>query len=169
MIALKQAKEQADESLRLVQESIQSNILQTERTIAPISATRRLSRLNTARVVKARRDSKLRWSPLLEQEWFSLTRAHSNKMLTLKTGKGPAYRRNLRTQNYHTAFAMDWLKKYDRREMETGDNLRAEDQEGVFHSEVASSSHYNSVDDVYDYKNLCNVDNNLAGTRVGIG
>jgi len=45
---------------------------------------------------------------------------------------------------------MDWLKEYDRRTMETGNNLRAEDQEGVSHSEVASSSNYNSVDDVYD-------------------
>jgi len=45
-------------------------------------------------------------------------------MLTLKTGKGPAYRRNLRTQNYHTAFAMDWLQEYDARNKAESGNQR---------------------------------------------
>jgi len=92
-------------------------------------------------------------------------------MLTLKTGKGPAYRRNLRTQNYHTAFAMDWLQEYDRRDKEARGNLRAEEQEGAFSSELTSSSNHSSIDDVCDCNstnNLC-YDNNLTGTRVGIG
>jgi len=74
--------EQAAKSLRIARESIQSDTLQTERKTAPINAIRRLIRLITARVVKARRDSKLHWSPSLEQEWFSLTRAHSKNMPT---------------------------------------------------------------------------------------
>jgi len=37
-------------------------------------------------------------------------------MMTLKTRKGPTHRRNLRTQNYRTAFSMDWLQEYDRRD-----------------------------------------------------
>jgi len=116
--------------LRLDRESIQSDKLQTERSTAPINATRRLCRLNTARrVVKARRDCKHHWSPSLEQESFSLTRAHSNKMLTLKIGKGPAYRRNLRTQNYHTAFAMDWLQEYKARNKAESGNQRAMTEE----------------------------------------
>jgi len=171
-IAFRQAKEKAAESLRIVRESIQSDTLQTERYTAPINATRRLRRLNTARVVKARRDSKLHWSPSLEQEWFSLSRAHSNKMLTLKTGKGPAHRRNLRTQNYHTAFSMDWLKEYDRRDKEESDNLvRAEEQEGALYSELPSSNNFNSIDDVCDCNSMNNLcyDNKLTGTRVGIG
>jgi exonuclease III len=170
-IAFQQAKEQADLSLRIARESIQSDTLQTERSTAPINATRRLSRLNTARVIKARRDSKLHWTPSLEQEWFSLTRTHSNKMLTLKTGKGPAYRRNLRTQNYHTAFAMDWLQEYDRRVTEDSDNLSAEAQGGASYLELASSRNNSSIDDVCDcnpMNNLC-YNNNVAGTRVGIG
>ena len=57
-IAFQQAKEQADLSLRIARESIQSDTLQTERSTAPINATRRLRRLNTARVVKTRRDIK---------------------------------------------------------------------------------------------------------------
>jgi len=44
-------------------------------------------------------------------------------MLTLKTWKGPAYRRNLRTQNYHMAFAMNWLQEYDRKVKEESGNL----------------------------------------------
>ena len=171
-IAFKQAKEQAAESLRIARESIQSDTLQTERTTAPINATRRLSRLNTARVVKARRDTKLRWSLSLEQEWFSLTRAHSNKMLTLKTGKGPAHRRNLRTLNYHTAYDMDWLKEYDRRNMEASDHLNAAENEEAFPSKLASSSNYNSIDDVCDctsMNNLCYDNNDSASTRIGIG
>jgi len=124
-IAFKQAKEQAAESIRFDRGSLRSDILQTERTNAPINATRRLRRLNTTRVVKARRDTKLRWTMSLEQEWFSLTRAHSNEMLTLKTGKGPAHRRNLRTSTYHTAYDMDWLKEYDRRNLDASDHLTA--------------------------------------------
>ena len=67
-IAFKQAKEQAAESLRIARESILSDSLRTERTTAPINAIRRLSRLNTARVIKARRDTKLRWTMSHEQE-----------------------------------------------------------------------------------------------------
>ena len=172
-IAFQQAKEQADISLRIARESIQSDTLQTERSTAPINATRRLSRLNTARVIKARRDSTLHWTPSLEQEWFSLTRTHSNKMLTLKTGKGPAYRRNLRTQNYSTAFAMDWLQEYDRRVTEDSDKLSAEAQGGASYLELASSRNNSnsSIDDVCDcnpMNNLC-YNNNVTGTRVGIG
>jgi hypothetical protein len=128
--------------------------------------------LNTARVIKARRDIKLRWSPSLEQEWFSLTRAHSNKMLTLKTGKGPAYRRNLRTQNYHTAFNMDWLFEYDRRHKEESDNQRADVPEGEQYSLSTSSSSNCSIDKVCDcnlMNNLCYDTNNLTGDREGIG
>ena len=167
-LAFQQAKQQAAVTISIARESTESDTLLTERSTAPINASRRLRRLNTVRAIKARRDPKLRWSPSIEQEWFSLTRAYSNKMLTLKTGKGPAYRRNLRTQNYHKAFEMDWLKEYDRREMETGDNLRAE-QRGAVHSEVASSSNNYNVDVVYEYNNLCFVDNNITSTRVGIG
>jgi len=101
-------------------------MLQTERSTAQINATRRLRRLNKARVVKARRDYKVNWSLSLDQECFSLTRAHINKKPTLKTGKGPAYSRNLRTQNYHMAFAIDWLQEYDRRNQEESDFQRAE-------------------------------------------
>jgi len=158
--------------MRITRESIKSDTLQTEKSTASINATQRLSRLSTARVVKARRDSKLHWYPSYEQEWFSLTRAHSNKMLTIKTGKGPAYRRSLRTQNYRTAFAMDWLHEYDRRDKETSNKLRAEEQEGAFHSELLSSSnHSSSIDVVCDCNstnNSCCFDN-LLGTRVGIG
>jgi len=140
-IAFKKAKEQAAKSLRITRESIRSDTLQTERTTAPINATRRLRRLNTARVVKTRRDTKLRWSMSIEQEWFSLTRAHSNKMLTLKTRKGPAHRRNLRTLNYHMAYDVDWLKEYDRNNMEASDQLNTADEA----EELASSSTYNSI------------------------
>jgi len=170
-MAIRQAREQASESLSKARESIHSETLQTERSTAPINATRRLSRLNTARVVKKRRDPKLRWSLSLEQEWFSLTRAHSNKMLKLKTGKGPAHRRNLRTQNYHAAFSMDWLQEYDRRDKEERGDQRTEEQDGAFHSELPSSNNYNSIDNVCDctlMNNLCH-DSELAGTRVGIG
>jgi len=92
-------------------------------------------------------------------------------MLTLKTGKGPAYRRNLHTQNYHTAFAMDWLKEYDRRVKEESGNLRAEEQEGALYSELASSRNNSSIDDVCDcntMNNFCYY-NNLTGTSEGIG
>ena len=170
-IAIRQAKEQASVFLSKARESIHSETLQMERSTAPINATRRLSRMNTARVVKTRRDPKLRWSLSPEQEWFSLTRAHSNKMLTLKTGKGPAYRRNLRTQNYHTAFSMDWLQEYDRRDKEESGNQREVKQEGAFYSELPSSNNFISINDVCNcnlMNNLC-YDNELTGTRVGIG
>jgi hypothetical protein len=170
-IAIRQAREQAPESLSKARESIHSETLQMERSTAPINATRRLSRLNTVRVVKTRRDPKLRWSLSLEQEWFSLTRAHSNKMLTLKTGKGPAYRRNLRIQNYHTAFSMDWLQEYDRRDKEDYGAQRAVEQEGAFAIDLPSSNSNNSIDNVCDctlLNNLCDV-SELAETRVGIG
>jgi len=171
-IAFQQAKQQAAETISIARECIQSDTLLTERSTVPINATRRLRRLNTARVIKARRDIKLRWSPSLEQEWFSLTRAHSNKMLTLKTGKGPAYRRNLRTQNYHTAFNMDWLFEYDRRHKEESDNHGADVPEGEKYSLSTSSSSNCSIDKVCDcnlMNNLCYDTNNLTGVRVGIG
>jgi len=169
-IAIRQAKKQATESLRIARESIQSETLRTEMSTALRNATRRLSRLNTARVIKMRRDSKLHWSLSLEQEWFSLTRAHSNKMLTLMTGKGPAHKRNLRTQNYHTAFSMDWHQKYDRRDKEESGNQRAEEQEGAFYSELPSSNNLNSINDECKcnlMNNLC-YDNELTDTKVGI-
>ena len=171
-IAFKQAKEQSAESIRLDRGSIRSDILQTERTTAPINATRRLRRLNTTRVVKARRDTKLRWTMSLEQEWFHLTRAHSNKMLTLKTGKGPAHRRNLRTLNYHTAYDMDWLKEYDRRNLDTSDHLTAVETEDASPINLDCSSNNNSIDDVCDCNsmiNLCFNNNDSASTRTGIG
>ena len=171
-IALQQAKEQAAEALRSARGSIQSDSLQTERTTAPINASRRLCRLNTSRVVKARRAPKLRWSMSQEQEWFSLTRAHSNRMLTLKTGKGPAHRRNLRTMNYHTAYNMDWLKDYDRRHLETSDHLKASEDEEDFSAQLDSSRNYNSIDDVCDcnsMNNLCFNYKDSASTRTGIG
>jgi len=93
-------------------------------------------------------------------------------MLTLKTGKEPAYRRNLRTQNYLTAFAMGWLQEYDGRDKEESGNQRAEEQEGEHYSLLTSSSNHNSKDDVCDYNfmnNLCYNTNNSTGDRVGIG
>ncbi len=83
----------------------------------------------------------------LKQEWFSLTRAHSNKMLTLKTGKGPAHRRNLRTLNYHTAYDMDWLQEYDRRNMEASDFPDAADNEKASYPKLACSSNSNIIED----------------------
>jgi len=50
-------------------------------------------------------------------------------MLTLKTGKGSAYSRNLRTQNYNTAFAIDWLQEYEKRDKEEGSNQKAVEPE----------------------------------------
>ena len=92
-------------------------------------------------------------------------------MLTLKTGKGPAYRRNLRTRNYHTAFSMDWLQEYDRREKEERGAQKTEEQEGAFYLDLPSSNTNNSIDNVCDctlLNNFCD-DSELAETRVGIG
>jgi len=61
-------------------------------------------------------------------------------MLTLTTGKWPAYRRNLHTQNYHTAFAMDWLQEYDARDKEESGNQKTIEPEQDHYSLLTSSS-----------------------------
>ena len=65
-IAFQQAQQQAAEYLITNRESITSDILLTEDSTAPINANRRLCRLTSARVVKARRESKHHWSPSLD-------------------------------------------------------------------------------------------------------
>jgi len=66
---------------------------------------------------------------------------------------------------------MDWLKEYDRRNMEASDHLTAAENEEAFPSKLASSSNYNSIDDVCDCNsmNLCFDNNESASTRTGIG
>ena len=59
---------------------------------------------------------------------------HSNKFLTIKTGQGPAHRRNLRTRNWHTAYAMDWLKEYDDRMLEGCDEAMSTEQDEMQYS-----------------------------------
>jgi len=92
-------------------------------------------------------------------------------MITLKTWKGPANRRNLPTQNYHTAFAMDWLKEYDGDKEESGYQKAVEPEEDHY-SLLTSSSNHNSIDNVFDCNLMNNLrydTNNLSGDREGIG
>jgi len=66
---------------------------------------------------------------------------------------------------------MDWLQEYYRRDKDASSELREEAQEGAFYSVLASSSNHGSVDVscvCISTNNLC-YDNNLTGTRVGIG
>jgi len=90
-------------------------------------------------------------------------------MLTLKTGKGPAHRRNLRNLNYHTAYDMDWLQEYDNRNMEASDFPDAADNEKTSYSKLACSSNSNGIDDVCDSNsmNLCSNNSESTITRIG--
>ena len=89
-------------------------------------------------------------------------------MLTLKTGKGPAHRRNLRTLNYRTAYDMDWLHEYDRRNKEAGDQLHATTDA----EELASSSTPLSIDVMCHCDSVTKLgfyNNDSASPRTGIG
>ena len=128
-IAHRKAQQQAKNQIKKDNASFSSTTLKTDASTAPINATRRLRRINTARAIKARRTSKNYWTPSHEQEWFELTRTHSNKILTIKMRQGPAHRRNLRTRNWHIAYAMDWLKNYDDLRLEGCDEAMPTEQD----------------------------------------
>ena len=67
---------------------------------------------------------------------------------------------------------MDWLKEYDRRNLDASDHLTAVETEEAFPSNLDCSSNNNSIDDVCDCNsmiNLCFNNNDSASTRTGIG
>ena len=88
-----------------------SHILLNDYTTAPIQASKRLQRLSTVRVLKARRKKKHRWIPTLEQEYFGLTRKHSYQTLQQITGKGVAHWRTIRAGTYNRLQNMEWLEE----------------------------------------------------------
>ena len=172
-----QAQRQEYERIRKELESIASSTLVNETSTAPINANRRLRRLNTARALKTRRTSKHYWAPSHEQEWFALPRAHSNKILTLKTGKGHEHRRNLRARNWRTIFDMGWLKDYDDRHIAEGDaEMTLESNELQYSPSTSCSIHNNNNNNnnidtniKIDSINVCYDTNAVASYREGIG
>jgi hypothetical protein len=170
-LAYRQAQQTANEQHRKDLESISSTTLLTETTTAPINATRRLRRLSTARALKARRISKHYWTLSHEQEWFELPRMHSNKILTIKTGKGHEHRRTLRARNWHTSYDMDWLKDYDEQKRADLEAEMTTESEEIQYSLVTSNSNHNDVDRNIniDLMNVCDDTNALASDREGIG
>jgi exonuclease III len=170
--AYEQAQRQEHERIRQEFESIASSTLLNETSTAPINAIRRLRRMNTARALKTKRTSKHHWAPSHEQEWFALPREHSNKILTLKTGKGHEHRRNLRARNWHTIFDMGWLKDYDDRHIAEGDaEMTVESEELHYSPSTSCSIHNKDIDNniKIDSMNVCYDTNALASSREGIG
>ena len=133
---------------------------------SPIQARRRLQRLNTTRTLQSRRKDKIRWTPSLEQEYFTLTRGYSNTILTKLTGKGPEYRRTVRWGTYDKLQDMDWLEDYDGRTDEAA--ARGEAIESG-----TDSPNIDRIDNtpncIYALYTECRSSDHMLSSREGIG
>ena len=132
-IALQQSKQLVRQGNNVDIDNTTTDILLQDNNTEPINATKRLSKLTTHRARLRCRTREQKWTLSAEQEWFNMTRGHSNKLLTQITGKGHEHRRNVRTRNWNTMYGMDWLKEYDQQatEDECGEVTPKQDEEDM--------------------------------------
>ena len=105
------AARQGNQEPAMNSDTTPSHILLNDYNTAPIQATKRLQRLNTSRVLKARQKKKHRWIPTLDQEYFGLNRKHSYQILQRVTGKGLTHWRTIRAGTYNRLQNMEWLEE----------------------------------------------------------